>query len=251
MIFSIARNELRRLFHAPLAWTILAILVFILALLFLTFMENFLTVIQPRFAGKENAPGVTDAIVAPLLLWTGIIMLAVVPLLTMRLVAEERQLGSLTLLTSAPLSMTELVLGKYLGLIMFLLITLGLVALMPLSLTVGTTLDWGKLLAGFLGLFLLVASFAAAGLYLSCIAGTPLISAVSSFGLLVFLVVLYVSGKSPGAASDVLVYLSHFSHFLSFLEGLFDTADLGYYLLFIVAFLTLAIRHLDNQRLQR
>lgn len=251
MIVSIARNELRRLFISPVAWTILAIILFILAFLFLTLTENFLTELQPQLAGRQDAPGVTDAIVAPLLLWAGIVMLAVTPLLSMRLLAEERQHGSLTLLTSAPLSFTELVLGKYLGLISFLMIMLALVALMPISLAMGTTLDWGKLLAGMLGLLLLLASFAAAGLFFSSLTATPLIAAVSSFGFLLLLVVLYLSGTSEAASSELFKQVSHFTHFVPFLSGLFDTADLAYYLLFIVAFLVLTIRHMDNQRLQR
>ncbi len=238
------------MFYSPLAWTVLAIVLLILALLFLVFLENFLSLIQPRFAGQDGAPGVTDAVIAPLLLWAGVIMLAVSPLLTMRSFAEERQNASLSLLTSAPVSTTELVLGKYLGLVGFLVIMLALSALMPLSLAAGTTLDWGKLAAGLLGLGLLTGSFAAAGLYLSSLTETPFIAAVGSFGLLAFLVVLYLSGRSQGASSELFVYLSHFGHFLSFLEGLFDTADLGYYLLFIATFLVLTIRRLDNLRVQ-
>lgn len=250
MILTIARFELRRMFYSPLAWTVLAVVLLILALLFLVFLENFLSLIQPRFAGREGAPGVTDAVIAPLLLWAGVIMLAVSPLLTMRSFSEERQNASLSLLTSAPVSSTELVLGKYLGLVGFLMIMLALSALMPLSLAVGTSLDWGKLAAGLLGLWLLTASFAAAGLYLSTLTATPFIAAVSSFGLLLLLVVLYMSGRSQETASELFVYLSHFGHFLSFLEGLFDTADLGYYLLFIGTFLVLTIRRLDNLRVQ-
>ena len=153
------------------------------------------------------------------------------------------QHGSLTLLTSAPLSVTELVLGKYLGLILFLVIMLALVALMPLSLSFGTTLDWGKLLAGMVGLFLLLASFAAAGLYCSSLTSTPLIAAISSFGLLLLLVIFYQFGSSAGASSGIFKYFSHFSHFVPFLGGLFDSSDLIYYLLFISAFLILSIRH--------
>ncbi len=251
MILTIARGELRRMFHSPLAWIILAILLSILALLFLIFIENFMSIIQPKFGGAVGAPGVTDAIIAPLLFWAGILMLAVMPLVTMRMIAEERHRGSFILLTSAPISIVEIVLGKYLALISFILILLLLTGLMPLSLAFATPLDWGKLLTGLLGLFLLLASFAAAGLYLSSTSSTPLIAAVSSFGLLIFLAVLYVSGSSAGATSELFVYLSHFSHYLSFLEGMFDTSNLVYYLLFISAFLILAIRQLEHRRLQR
>lgn len=250
MIVAIARHELRRLFYSPLAWTVLAVVLFVLALLLMLFVENFLTVIQPRFAGQQGALGVTDTVVAPTLLWAGVIMLAVAPLLTMRSLSEERQQGSLVLLTSAPISSTEIVLGKYLGLILFVLLMVGLIAALPASLALGTPLDWGKLAAGVLGLFLLLASFVAAGLYLSSLTTTPLLAAISSFGVLLLLLVLYVSGSSPATGSELFIYLSHFGHFVSFLEGLFDSSDFIYYLLFTATFLVLTIRRLANQRLQ-
>lgn len=250
MIATIARAELRRLFHSPLAWVILAVTQLILGLLFLVFVENFLTQVQPRFAGQDGAPGVTDAVVSPLLLWAGIIMLGVIPLLSMRLVADERAQGRLPLFLSAPVSSLQIVLGKYLGLMGFVVAMIALTALMPLSLAPFSGLDWGKCAAGFLGLTLLLASFSAAGLYLSSLTAQPVIAAVMTYGLLIFLLVLYISGSSQGSTSELFVFLSHFGHFLSFMEGLFDTADAAYYLIFVVVFLTLAVRRLDNDRVQ-
>ena len=251
MIATIARMELKRLFFSPLAWSILAVSQFVLALLFLVFTESFITDIQPTYAGHPNAPGVTDAVGSPLFFWAAFIMLAIMPLLTMRLIADERQNGTLTLLVSAPLSSLQIVLGKYLGLLGFIVIMIAMVMLMPASLAVGTALDWGKLAASALGLFLLLGSFGAAGLYLSSLTQQPLVAAVSSFGLLLFLVVLYISGSAQSSASELFIYVSHYGHFLSFLQGVFDTADLAYYLLFIATFLVLTIRRLDNERLQR
>jgi len=250
MILTIAGTELRRMFYSPLAWAILAVVMFILGLVFLILVDNYMSTIQAQLIGVPGAPGVTDVVIAPVIFWASVIMLTVSPLQTMRALSEERQQGSLTLLTSAPLSTTELVLGKYLALLLFILVLLGLVALMPLSLSGGTNLGWGKILAGLLGLFLLLASFSAAGLYISSQTKTPLIAAMCSFGLLVFLVVLYMSGSAEGTASQLFIYLSHFGHMLSFLAGLFDSSDLVYYLLFSVAFLILTIRRLDNERLQ-
>jgi ABC-2 type transport system permease protein len=251
VISTIGLTEFRRLFKSPLAWSILGLLQFILALIFLMSIEQYITQIQPMAAGMENAPGVTDTIIAPLYLWAGIIMLAVMPILTMRLFAEEHMNRTSTLLTSSPISVTEIVLGKYLGIMLFVLLMLAMISLMPLSLYAGTMLDWGKLLAAVLGLFLLLASFAAAGLFLSSLTNQPIIAAVSSFGLLLLLVVLYISGKSQESGSELFVYLSHFGHFLSFLSGVFNSSDLVYYLLFIGAFLVLTIRKLDGDRLQQ
>lgn len=246
---AIAISEFRRMFNSPLAWSVLAILMFILALMFLTFVDDFIQVIQPQTATMENPPGVTDIIASPLYLWTGIFMLAVMPILTMRLFAEERMNKTLTLLISSPLTSTQIVLGKFFGLLLFIVLVVALVSLMPISLTLGTELDWGKIASSALGLFLLLSSFASAGLFLSTLSSQPIIAAVSTFGLLMFLVVLYLSGSSQSNSSELFVYLSHFSHFLPFLEGVVDTSDLVYYVLFIVGFLILAIRKLDNDRL--
>ena len=97
MIFSIASRELKTLFLSPLAWSILAVLQFILAYLFLTQIETF-TTFQARLANIDNAPGLTDIIVLPLFSNASIILLLVTPLLTMRLVSEERRNKTLSLL---------------------------------------------------------------------------------------------------------------------------------------------------------
>lgn len=249
-MFTIAKTELKRMFSSPLAWIILAILQVILAYIFLYVLNQYLSLIQPTLAGQENPPGITDIVIASLYLWSGVVMLAVMPLLTMRLIAEERMNQTLTLLTSAPLSSTQIVLGKYLGLLGFIIIMISFFSLMPLSLSFGTNLDWGKLLSGILGLLLLLGSFAAAGLFLSSLTKQPIIAGISTFGLLLFLVVIYISGSSQSSASELFVYLSHFGHFSSFVEGAFSTSDLAYYLLFIIGFLILTIRKLDNERLQ-
>jgi ABC-2 type transport system permease protein len=249
-IWAIASTEFRRLFVSPLAWSILAVVQFIMAWIFLLGLNEYLTQIQPSAAGMEDPPGMSDLVVSALYLWAGIIMLAVMPLITMRQFAEERMNQTLALLTASPISNTQIVLGKYFSVLLFVLVMVGVLTLMPLSLSIGTGLDWGKMAAAALGLVLLLASFAAAGLFLSSLTRQPVIAAVTTFGLLLFLVVLYISGNSQGAGSEVFVYLSHFWHFLSFMEGMFDSSDVVYYLLFIVGFLVLTIRKLDNDRLQ-
>lgn len=245
----IARTELKRMFVSPLAWSLLALIQFILAWVFLLGLNEYLTQLQPMLTGKPNAPGVTDIVVANLYLWAGVIMLAVIPLMTMRLVAEERMSQTLSLLRSAPISALHIVLGKYVSLLVLTAVMVLLISIMPLSLALGTQLDFGKLFSAMLGLWLLCASFAAAGLFLSSLTRQPTVAAVLSFGFLLFLVILYMSGNSQGSSSELFVYLSHFSHYLSFLEGVFDSSDLAYYLLFILIFLTLTVRVLDSERL--
>jgi ABC-2 type transport system permease protein len=249
MILTIAARELRSLFLSPLAWAILAVVQFIIAYLFLAQIDGYL-MLQPRLAAIEGAPGVADVVVAPLLADTGIVLLLITPLITMRVLSEERRNRTISLLFSAPVSMTEIVLGKYLGVLMFFLIMLALLALMPLSLLAGTDLDLGKLGSGLLGLALLVAAFAAIGLFMSSLTEQPTVAAISTFGLLLLLWIIDWAGTTSGETSGLFNYLSLLRHYETLLKGLFNSTDALYYLLLTVLFLGLTIRRLDADRLQ-
>jgi len=251
MIGHIAARELRSLFLSPLAWAILAVVLFILAFLFLSQLDLYMSY-QAQLAMMESAPGVTESVVAPLFSSATIVLLLIVPLVTMRLISEERRNRTLPLLFSAPISMTEIVLGKYLGILGFFIILLGLIALMPLSLLLAGHLDFGLLLSGLLGLTLMLAAFSAAGLFMSTLTNHPTVAAVGSFGLLLLLWVIdWAGGMGGGEGSGaVFSYLSLQKHYQALLSGLFDSSDVVYYLLFITTFLVLSIRRLDADRLQ-
>jgi len=246
MIFSIALRELRSMFLSPLAWTVLAVTQLILAWSFFTQIDFFFN-IQSQLATVPNAPGVTDLVVMPTFEMSSIILLMVTPLLTMRLISEERRNGSIALLLSSPVSMTQIVLGKFIGIVLFMLVFIMMLSLMPLSLLMGTELDLGKLAAGMFALMLLLSAFSAAGLYLSSLTNNPVVAAISSFGLLLL---LWIISSNAGDASNTLSQLSLLSHFAPMLRGLINTADVAYFVLFIATFLLLTIRQMDSQRLQ-
>ncbi|MEX0899302.1 MAG: DUF4350 domain-containing protein [Gammaproteobacteria bacterium] len=242
----IAWREFRSLFLSPLAWTVLAVVQFLLAFVFLAQLEQF-QLVQPQLLGSEGAPGVTDIVAVPVLATATSLLLLIVPLLTMRVFAEERRSGTLMLLRSSPVSTAQIVLGKYLGLVAMLAVLIGMVVLMPISLALGTTLDWGKLAAATLGLMLMVSAFAAAGLYLSTLTRQPMIAAVAAFGLLLLLWMIDWAGSAAQRFTDIVSYLSLIRHYQPLLRGVFDSADVVYYLLFVVLFIGLAIRRLDAE----
>ncbi|MES0328387.1 MAG: ABC transporter permease subunit [Gammaproteobacteria bacterium] len=246
MIFDIALRELRNMFLSPLAWTVLAVSQLILSWVFFTQIDVFFS-IQKELATMPNAPGVTDLVVAPVLEIASIMLLMISPLLTMRLISEERHTGTLTLLLSSPISISEIVLGKYLGITLFYLILVGMISLMPLSLMMGTELDLGKLAAGLLGLLLLLWAFAAAGLYLSSLTTNPIVAAISTFGLLLM---LWMIERNGNGSESIFTYPSLTSHITPFLRGMVNSVDLAYFALFIITFLLLTIRQMDADRLQ-
>ncbi|MGX2040292.1 ABC transporter permease [Methylocaldum sp. MU1018] len=247
MAFVIAGRELRTLFLSPLAWSILGVVQIILGYMFLAQLDYYV-MLQARIAGLEDAPGITDLIAVPLFGNAGVILLLVTPLLTMRLISEERRNRTLSLLFTAPVSMTEIILGKYLGVFGFLLVMVAMIVLMPLSLLAGGGLDIGKLAACVIALALLLAGFAAVGLYISALASQPTVAAVSTFGALLLLWIIDWTGNSAGG---VLEYLSLLRHYESLLKGLVSTTDLVYFLLFTLTFLVLSVHRLDNDRLQK
>lgn len=251
MIGHIAARELRTLFLSPLAWSVLGVVQFILAWLFLSQLDQYVR-LQPQLALMAAPPGLAEVIVAPLFGSAGIVLLLVVPLVTMRLVSEERRSRTLPLLFSAPVSMSEIILGKYLGVMAFLSLLLGLIALMPLSLLLGGSLDLGQFAAGLLGLFLMLAAFAAVGLYISTLTAQPTVAAVATFGALLLLWVINLAGNTvdDSGSHGVFAWLSLQQHYEALLRGIFDSSDLAYYLLFIVVFLVFSIRRLDADRLQ-
>jgi ABC-2 type transport system permease protein len=184
---------------------------------------------------------------------TSFILLLVVPLITMRVVSDERRNKTLPLLFSAPVSMTEIVLGKFFGVVGFLLIMVAMLTLMPLSILFAGKLDFGHLASILLGVVLLLSAFAAAGLFMSTLTNQPIIAAISTFGLLLLLWLIDVAGSKVGTeeTSGVLTYLSLLRHSEAFNKGVFSSSDLIYYLLFITVFVVFSIRRLDNDRLQR
>ncbi|HUL40515.1 MAG TPA: ABC transporter permease subunit [Burkholderiales bacterium] len=246
MILTLAAKELKSLFAAPLAWLVLCIVQLLLAWIFLSRLDTFL-LLQPQLEQLAQPPGATEVILAPLFGSVAVLIMMAVPLLSMRLIAEERRNQTMPLLMSAPLSMTEIVIGKFLGLVLFLAALISLSGFMAISLYAGTSPDFGVLASNLLGLLLLSACYAALGLYISCLTSHPVLAAVGTLGALLGLWVLDVSSSNPESLSN---WFSLLRHFESFNRGLIDSADVAFLVLFTLTFVALAIRRLDADRLR-
>lgn len=246
-ILVIAAHELRRLFKSPLAWSILGIVEFLLAILFLILLNQFMNP-TPWLAGR----GATEIVVAGLFQVSGIVVLMVTPFITMRVFSEERRTGTINLIFSSPVTITEVVLGKYLGILGFLVIQLFLIALMPLSLLMGTSLDLWQMSSGLAGLLLLMSSFAAIGMFVSSLTSHTTIAAITTFGILFLLWIINLAANTGSELSKaIFIWLSLLNHYGNFINGLFNTTDLFYYLIIIVLFIVLSIWRLDSERLHQ
>lgn len=250
MIFTIALRELRSMFLSPLAWTIIAVLQFIHTWVFLGFLNQYLEYYLPRTQNAAAQHGVTETVVTYAYSDNTFLLLVVIPLITMRVISEERRNKSLTLLFSAPLSMTQIVLGKYLGIMLFLVILLLSISLLPLSLMFFGGLEIQLFASILLGSLLAMSAFAAVGLYMSSLTEQPSIAAISTFGVLLLLILVHLFAQIDQEASELTKYISLSNHLSALFQGVFNTSDIFYFLLIIVFFVVLSIRRLDSDRLK-
>ena len=247
MIFNIVRKELKSVFASPMGWIVLTIFTFLFGSLYLTGVNNYFEVMSGAIRPAERM-GVTQSVGQIVYGWAFLIVLVAVPLLSMRLISEERRSQTLPFLFSAPLSLTEIVLGKFFGLVIFLSILILYIAFMLSTLNIWSDVDFGFIIANSLGLFLLVAGSSAVGLYFSSLTSQPVASAVMSFVTLI--VLIFMDRIFVADPSNPLAQFSLMRHFQSFSTGLIDTADIAYFVLFTITFLTLTIRRLDADRLR-
>lgn len=241
MIATIAAKELKALFASPLAWIILAIFQFILAWIFLARVDAFLGV-QSQLNEILNPPGVTEYVAASLFSAAAIIFMMIVPLFTMRSIAEELRNQTLVLLFSAPITTLDIVAGKFLGLLLFLSTAILLLSGMALTLGLGAKIDFGLLVANLLGIGLLAASFAAIGLYISSLTAHPFLAGIGGI-----FVLLGLWAMSFSSEKNIFQALSPLSRFESFNSGIIDSGDAAYFVIVTVLFLALSARRLESR----
>jgi ABC-2 type transport system permease protein len=255
MILTIAAKELKALFASPLAWMVLTAVQIISGYAFLKRLDDFLQ-IQPQLVQLASPPGVTEVVVAPLYATTAIVLLFAVPLLAMRSIAEERRNETLIFLTSAPVSIVEIVLGKFIGLALFVILIVALVTVMPLSLIANTRLDYGLIASLCAGLLLLAAAFSAVSLYVSSLTTYPVAAAFGAFAMLLLMILMgeaAVDGlrargwQLPAAFVQVFSPLKNFEPLG---KGVIDTYAIACSVMLVLVFIVLAVRHLDGRRLR-
>ena len=246
MIINIARKELKSLFASPMGWIILALLMFGFGFLYLDGVNKYFEVMSGSIRPAERQ-GITIFVGQNVYGAANFLMTVAIPILTMRLISEERRSQTLPFLFSAPISLTEIVVGKFLGMVIFLGILVLYIFIMLSSMNIWADIDFGYLIGNSFGLMLLIGSFCALGIYFSSLTSQPIIAAISTF-IALFAMVIF----GNFTASDPTHWFNHISmskHFQSFTRGVIDTSDVVYFMLFIDTFITLTIRRLDSDRL--
>ena len=177
------------------------------------------------------------------------LLIVLVPLLTMRLFAEERKLGTLELLWTYPVRDLEIIAGKFVACLTVVVLMIAATLLHPLMLAGIYPIAAGPLLAGYLGLVLLAAAFVACGIALSALTESQLVAGAATYGVLLFFWILTWNEAAVGdVALRLLAPLSLFDRFYDFARGAIDTKNVVYLVLFTTAFLCFTWFALDTRR---
>lgn len=224
-MWTLAAREFRALFAVPSGWLLLAVSQLVAAWWFLVLVERYQDRQQAQVMAAGSPLGVTDLVVAPYLGGAPLLAMVVmlVAVLGLRLLVHDRRQGTLVLLLASPLGAAALVLGKYLAVLGFAWLALGLWCLMPAILVPVAGADPGVLLAGALGLALALAALLALALLVSCLTDQPAAAAALSAGLT--LILMLVGREGDGVLGTV----GMVPHLRGFLTGWVSLADLTYF----------------------
>lgn len=190
----------------------------------------------------------TDMVLKPFFGDLAVILLLMLPLLTMRLYAEEKKTGTIELLFTYPVSDASVLVGKFAATVVLLLLMLAGTLPFLVILETMVDLEWGIVGSGYLGVVLLGSGFIALGIFTSSLTENQIVAAVISFGaLLLFWAVGWAKAVTGPALGAVLEHLSIIDHLDRFTQGLIDTRDVVFYVLFILFWLFLTLRFLNSR----
>ncbi len=245
------KKELRAYFYSPIAYIVAGVFLGLIGYFFASSLLSFsMQAIQLSGSGREiSGFNPTNVIMKGLFRSMGTIFILLTPLITMRLIAEEKRARTMELLMTSPLSVTTILAGKYVAaLLIYALIILSTLYI-PVTIEYFSTVSWGQIVSGYLGLILLGMAMSSIGLLCSSVTDKQVVAAVLTIGILaLFWFVGGVIGGHREDISKIMRELSLFSHFENLYSGLLDTRDIAYLLSFTVVALFLSHRVLESNR---
>jgi ABC-2 type transport system permease protein len=249
-IWTIARRDFRSYFTTPIAYIILALFLAIMGYMFFNMLAYFNEqAMNYQTYNMGKVMSVSEGVIRPLYGNMNVILLFFTPAITMRLFAEERKNQTIQLLMTSPVSLTDIVVGKYLSAALFVLVMIGATLVYPIVLMIFGTPDVGTLVASILGTFLLTCCLLATGVLFSAMTENQIVAVFLTICVNFLLWIISWSAYSAGPVwSEVLMHLSLINHFMKFSQGMIDTSDLIYYFSFIFFGLFLTHRVLDSYR---
>jgi ABC-2 type transport system permease protein len=249
-VFIIWRKELRSYFVSPIAYLLLAMFAVIFGFFFWNILGYFVfTGMESQMRGEMYPMNVNEQVIRPLLSNVGVIGLFFIPMITMRLFAEEKRSGTIELLVTSPIRDGEIILGKWLSALTLYGGLLLLTALNFVFLFKYGNPDWKPLAIGYLGLLLQAGALLAIGMFISTLTKNQIIAGATTFGVCLLLWVLeWAGGYETATWAKVLSYISVVTHIGTFSKGLLDTKDAVYYVTLTFLGIFFTARSLESLR---
>ena len=250
-IWAIYKKEVKTYFTSPIAYVAITVFLVLVGFFFysLIWWFNSQSLQMARYPDYLQQININQMVYSPLFNNISIILLLMIPLLTMRLFSEEKKIKTDELLYTSPISINQIILGKYFASLFVLLVMLLLTGIFSIFTFAYGNPEIAPILSGYLGLFLMGAAFMAVGIFFSSLTENQIVSAILTFGtLLLFWILSWASASATGMWKDVLNYLSIFRHFDDMTKGILDTTDVVYYLSFIFFGLFLTHSFIQSRR---
>src|SRR5215813_13327056 len=249
-IWIICRKELKSYFVSPIAYAVMALFAVIFGLVFYAQTREFVEIaFRSQMMGRPQPMSVNDIVIRQVLGFAGTVGLFLIPLITMRLVAEEKKSGTIELLLTSPIQDVGIIIGKWLGAMVLYLCVLGMsVPSLALLFAWGKP-DWKPVLVGYLGLIVQGGCMLAIGIFISTLTSNQIIAAGATFFASLGLWMLsWFTAFESTTTSKVLGYISIITHMESFSKGVLDLKDVVYYVTFIIFCLFLTLRQIESLR---
>ena len=249
-IWIICRKELHGYFVSPVAYLLLTMFAIIFGFFYWNSVGYFNMVgLESQMRGQSFPMSVNEYVIRPLLSNISVIGLFFIPMITMRLFAEEKRSGTIELLATSPIRDMEVILGKWFAAVILYAVMLLFTAINFAFLFRYGNPDWKPLAVGYLGLLLQAGGLLAIGTFISTLTKNQIIAGAATFGACLLLWVLeWVAGYETATWAKVLAYLSVVTHFDSFAKGVLDAKDAIFYLSVIFLGLFLTSRSMESLR---
>lgn len=249
-IWTLCRKELKSYFASPIAYLLMAMYAIVFGFFFWNVVGYFASMsLQSQMMGRSFPMDVNEIIIRPMLMNFSVVGLFLIPLITMRLFAEEKRSGTIELLLTSPVRDWEIILGKWLAAMLLYGLTLALCCLNFLFLFAYGNPDWKPLLAGLLGLMLQAGALLAVGTFISTTTRNQIIAGGVTFAACLLLWVFeWVAGYETATWAKVMAYMSVISHFEPYSKGVIDLKDTVYFVSLTYFGLFLSARSLESLR---
>jgi ABC-2 type transport system permease protein len=249
-IWTICSKELRSYFVSPIAYLLLTMFALIFGFFFWNALGYFVIEgMEMQLRGQSFPMNINEQIIRPLLSNTSVVGLFFIPMITMRLFADEKRTGTIELLLTSPIRDIEIILGKWIGAVALYTAMLAVSGLSLLMLFAYGKPDWKPILVGYLGLLLQGAALLAIGTFVSNCTKNQIVAGVAAFAVCLMLWILsWVSEFGTSIPERVLSYIAVTSHFDSFSKGVLDSKDILYYVSVIFVGLFLTARSMESLR---